>query len=59
VEDVARDAERLRRAGVSLRSDVITGVGGNQVILDDPAGNPVELFEYKRSPATPGGGPST
>ena len=48
VENLPREVERLRRAGVSLRSDVIVGVGGKQVLLDDPAGNPVELFEYKK-----------
>src|SRR3954464_5971247 len=39
------EAERLRGAGVSLRSDVITGRGGSQVLLEDPAGNLIELFE--------------
>lgn len=48
VDDLQREVERLRRAGVPLRSDVIVGVGGNQVLLDDPSGNPVELFEYKK-----------
>lgn len=37
--------ESLRNEGVHFRSDVITGVGGRQVLLDDPSGNPVELFE--------------
>ena len=46
VDDIQREVEPLRRAGVSLRSDVIVGVGGNQVLLDDPSGNPIELFEY-------------
>ena len=48
VDDIQREVERLRRSGVSLRSDVIVGVGGNQVLLNDPSGNPVELFEYKK-----------
>ena len=48
VEDLPREVERLRRAGAPLRSDVIVGVGGDQVLLDDPAGNPVELFQYKK-----------
>jgi catechol 2,3-dioxygenase-like lactoylglutathione lyase family enzyme len=48
VDDLQREVERLRSAGVALRSDVIVGVGGNQVLLDDPSGNPVELFEYKK-----------
>jgi catechol 2,3-dioxygenase-like lactoylglutathione lyase family enzyme len=46
VDDLEREVERLRRAGLSLRSDVIVGVGGKQVLLDDPSGNPIELFEY-------------
>src|SRR5690348_9537639 len=45
VDDAQAEAERLRRAGVTLRSDVIVGVGGKQVLLDDPSGNPIELFE--------------
>jgi catechol 2,3-dioxygenase-like lactoylglutathione lyase family enzyme len=48
VDDVAAEAEKLRAAGVSFRSDVITGVGGKQVLIDDPSGNPVELFEADR-----------
>jgi catechol 2,3-dioxygenase-like lactoylglutathione lyase family enzyme len=52
VGDLQREVERLRRAGVSLRSEVIVGVGGNQVLLEDPSGNPVELFEYKKEPST-------
>jgi catechol 2,3-dioxygenase-like lactoylglutathione lyase family enzyme len=45
VSDVAAKAEELRRAGVKLRSDVIRGRGGNQVIAEDPSGNPIEIFE--------------
>ena len=37
--------ERLREAGVRFRNDLVTGVGGNQILLEDPSGNPVELFE--------------
>jgi catechol 2,3-dioxygenase-like lactoylglutathione lyase family enzyme len=44
VEDVDAEAERLRAAGVTLRSDVLHGIGGDQVIVEDPSGNPVELF---------------
>lgn len=35
----------LRDAGVEFRSDIVTGPGGQQIVLDDPAGNPVELFQ--------------
>ena len=37
--------ERLGKAGVHFRNDIVTGVGGKQIIVDDPSGNPVELFE--------------
>lgn len=45
VSDLPAVIETLRRAGVRLRSDMIVGIGGNQVLLEDPSGNPVELFE--------------
>ncbi len=37
--------ERLRAAGAYFRNDIVTGVGGRQILLEDPSGNPVELFE--------------
>ncbi|HEY7142733.1 MAG TPA: VOC family protein [Streptosporangiaceae bacterium] len=40
--------ERLRGAGVRFRNEIVTGVGGRQILLDDPSGNPVELFEPYR-----------
>ncbi len=45
VEDLAAMVERLRQAGAHFRSDIITGVGGKQALLEDPSGNPIELFE--------------
>ena len=45
VADAEADARRLRAAGVRLRNEVVTGVGGKQVLVEDPSGNPVELFE--------------
>jgi catechol 2,3-dioxygenase-like lactoylglutathione lyase family enzyme len=45
VSDLAAVIETLRRAGVHFRSDLITGIGGNQVLLEDPSGNLIELFE--------------
>src|SRR5262249_27928426 len=45
VDDIEREVARLREAGVMVRSDVIKGVGGAQALLDDPSGNPVELFQ--------------
>jgi catechol 2,3-dioxygenase-like lactoylglutathione lyase family enzyme len=45
VDDLAAEVERLRGVGLSFRSDIVTGPGGSQIVLDDPAGNPVELFQ--------------
>jgi len=45
VDDVRALADELRTAGATLRSDVVEGVGGDQLIVEDPAGNPVELFQ--------------
>jgi catechol 2,3-dioxygenase-like lactoylglutathione lyase family enzyme len=45
VPNLAATVERLRAAGVHFRNDLVTGVGGKQILLDDPSGNPVELFE--------------
>jgi catechol 2,3-dioxygenase-like lactoylglutathione lyase family enzyme len=45
VDDIDSVASRLRAADVPFRSEIIDGVGGRQVIVDDPSGNPIELFE--------------
>jgi catechol 2,3-dioxygenase-like lactoylglutathione lyase family enzyme len=45
VSDLAATVGELRKAGVHFRNDVVTGVGGKQILLDDPSGNPIELFE--------------
>ena len=45
VTDIDTEVAKLRAAGIQFRSDVITGPGGRQIVLDDPAGNPVELFQ--------------
>jgi catechol 2,3-dioxygenase-like lactoylglutathione lyase family enzyme len=45
VEDIHEEVDRLRSAGVVFRSDVVTGPGGSQIVLDDPSGNPIELFQ--------------
>ncbi|MFC4865877.1 VOC family protein [Streptomonospora arabica] len=45
VEDLAAVVETLRSAGVRFRGDVVTGRGGTQVLVEDPAGNAVELFQ--------------
>jgi predicted enzyme related to lactoylglutathione lyase len=48
VDDLAREVQRLRNAGAHFRNDIVAGQGGKQVLLDDPAGNPIELFEPPR-----------
>lgn len=45
VEDLPADIARLRAAGVQFRSDLIKGVGGDQLLIEDPSGNPIELFQ--------------
>ncbi len=45
VADLAETVEQLRAAGTHFRNDIVSGVGGKQILLDDPSGNPVELFE--------------
>ena len=45
VTDISNMVEALRKAGVHFRNNIVTGVGGKQIIVDDPSGNPVELFE--------------
>jgi catechol 2,3-dioxygenase-like lactoylglutathione lyase family enzyme len=45
VEDIAAEVERLRAAGVTFRNDIVSGPGGQQILLEDPSGNPIELFQ--------------
>jgi predicted enzyme related to lactoylglutathione lyase len=45
VEDLAAEVLRLRAAGVPFRNEIVTGPGGSQILIDDPSGNPVELFQ--------------
>jgi catechol 2,3-dioxygenase-like lactoylglutathione lyase family enzyme len=45
VPDIDAEVERLRAAGVTFRNDVVSGPGGRQILLEDPAGNPIELFQ--------------
>jgi catechol 2,3-dioxygenase-like lactoylglutathione lyase family enzyme len=52
VDDIAADVERLRAAGVRFRNDILKGPGGSQILLEDPSGNPIELFQpLRRQPA--------
>lgn len=52
LEDLATSVVALRHAGVHFRNDIVTGVGGKQILLDDPSGNPIELFEPTRPEAS-------
>ena len=45
VEDIATEVERLRAAGLTFRNDIVSGPGGRQILIDDPSGNPIELFQ--------------
>ncbi|MGA2924993.1 MAG: VOC family protein [Solirubrobacteraceae bacterium] len=45
VDDLEAMVARLRDHGATFRNDIITGVGGKQILVEDPAGNPIELFE--------------
>jgi catechol 2,3-dioxygenase-like lactoylglutathione lyase family enzyme len=51
VADLEAIVEMLRTAGTHFRNDIVMGVGGKQILLDDPSGNPVELFEPTRAEA--------
>ena len=45
VPDLAGEVARLRKQGVHFRNDIVIGLGGNEILLEDPSGNPVELFQ--------------
>jgi predicted enzyme related to lactoylglutathione lyase len=47
VADLASKVEALRAAGAHFRNEIVDGVGGRQILLEDPSGNPIELFEPK------------
>jgi catechol 2,3-dioxygenase-like lactoylglutathione lyase family enzyme len=51
VSDIEATVERLRKSGARFRNDILTGVGGRQILVEDPSGNPVELFEPTRDEA--------
>ncbi len=51
VSDLEAAVEQLRGAGAHFRNDIVTGVGGKQILVEDPSGNPVELFEPTRAEA--------
>ena len=45
VPDLVAEVERLRAVGLTFRNDIVEGPGGSQILLDDPSGNPIELFQ--------------
>src|SRR4029078_8246760 len=45
VDDIAAEGDRLRKEGAPFRNDIVSGPGGRQILLEDPSGNPVELFQ--------------
>jgi catechol 2,3-dioxygenase-like lactoylglutathione lyase family enzyme len=45
VDDIDAEVERLRGAGVGFRNDIVSGPGGRQILVDDPSGNPIEIFQ--------------
>src|SRR5207237_2091967 len=45
VEDITAEVQRLRGAGLTFRNEIVSGPGGQQILLEDPAGNPIELFQ--------------
>ena len=45
VDDIAADVERLQTAGLTFRNDIVRGPGGQQILVEDPSGNPIELFQ--------------
>jgi catechol 2,3-dioxygenase-like lactoylglutathione lyase family enzyme len=49
VDRLAPEVDRLRSAGLHFRNDIVTGPGGAQILLEDPSGNLIELFEPRRS----------
>ncbi len=51
VEDLAGMVDGLRRSGAHFRNDIVVGVGVNQILLEDPSGNPIELFQPTRPEA--------
>lgn len=52
VPDLAATVDRLRGDGLRFRNDIVTGVGSAQILLEDPSGNPIELFEPRRREAS-------
>lgn len=54
VDDLAATVARMRAAGCCFRNEIVTGMGGRQILLEDPSGNPIELSEPPGGGDTPG-----
>ena len=48
VDDLAAEVAKLKKAQLHFRNDIVSGPGGSEILLDDPAGNPIELFQAAR-----------
>lgn len=48
VDDLSSEVARLRKAQLHFRNDIVSGPGGSEILLDDPSGNPIELFQAAR-----------
>jgi catechol 2,3-dioxygenase-like lactoylglutathione lyase family enzyme len=55
VDDLPSEVERLRGAGLPFRNDIVRGPGGAQILLEDPSGNPIELFQPAPTQGSPSG----
>jgi catechol 2,3-dioxygenase-like lactoylglutathione lyase family enzyme len=53
VPDLASTVDSLRKEGIDLRNEIVTGVGNKQILLNDPSGNPIELYEPSRRETRP------
>lgn len=58
VDDLEGTVARLRETGATFRNDIVTGVGGKQILLEDPSGNPIELFQPTAPEARFGSSPT-
>jgi predicted enzyme related to lactoylglutathione lyase len=45
VDDLETTVEKLKSAGAQFRNEIVTGNGGEQILIEDPSGNPIELFQ--------------
>jgi catechol 2,3-dioxygenase-like lactoylglutathione lyase family enzyme len=46
VDNLSEEVDRLKKEGAKFRNEIVEGVAGKQILIEDPSGNPIELFEY-------------